>query len=136
MVERGSNQYEVAKWNNAITPPHENTLRAKFDRGLEEVDELDKAITVFDGSRAAVEEVSGEIADNIIRHYGYADIIGVDIDKRVREKTMLTNLKYPPKEVNRLIAEGKTYSEAMAICKNKDQSRTAYDRRWNKRLLK
>lgn len=110
-------QKEVADWKAAIIPPEHNTPRGEFDRSLEEVAELDKAITVYDGSRQSQLEVGGEAVDVIIRMLGIMTVVGCNAAEMLQEKIEQTKQKYPPEVVNGHMEQGLPWDQAMAKTK-------------------
>ncbi len=135
MTERPNIQSEVATWKSGFLPV-DRTVREEFVRMTQEVDELDKATVVFDGSQEAREAVRTEMADVFIGLLGMAVILGVDLEKEAHEKMMLTRNKYPPQVITRLLGQGVGFDQAMQMQKTAEENRTPHQKRWDKRLLR
>lgn len=136
MERFAANQDLVAAWKMGMLGHGRDTPRAEFDRALEEVTEIDKAIEVYDGSRRSREDAGGELADAVVGFYGVAIVMGVDLDKMVREKILLARDKYPPREITNIMqTQGLLFDQAMEVKKSIYQNRTRWEKRWQKRLL-
>lgn len=110
-------QARVAGWKGMIMPRHLNTPRGEFDRGMEEVHELDEAITQHDGTRASEIEIGEEAADVMIRMMGILAVVRCNAGELIDKKIAEINKKYPPPLINGLMQEGMEFPVAMKTAK-------------------
>lgn len=111
-------QQNIASWKAAIMPPSLNTARGEYDRSLEEFKELDVAIAMDNGTKAAAKEIGSEAVDVVIRMLGIASIVGCNMASSLDEKiTETTTRKYPPDQIRRSMESGMTWPEAMGHAK-------------------
>lgn len=110
-------QKEVADWKSGVVPPDKNTPRGEFDRSLEEVAELDKAIDQYDGSRTSQIEIGGEATDVIIRMLGIMTIVGCNAAEMLEDKIAFTRQKYSPEIVKGHMDNGLPWEDPMAKTK-------------------
>jgi len=110
VTEWGSFQKDIHVWKAGMMPASENTPRKEFERSIEEVTELDKAIA--DGNP---EQIGAEAVDVIIRMIGIATIVGANIDELLGKKIkQTTQEKYPAGVVRANMDLGDTWQQAMA----------------------
>ena len=105
----GIHQEKLAQWEASTLPQEENTPRKKFDRGMEEVTELDDAIDKDDR-----EQIGKEAVDVIIRMIGIATIVGANVDELLGSKIkQITEQKYPASIVRANMDMGDSWPQAM-----------------------
>lgn len=136
---RGNNverfQRSVNQWRS-IMPSEYATPEAEFQRSLEEVDEVKKAIENNDGSLEAQKEIGSEAVDVIIRMLGVASSVGVDVESVLFNKIEhTTRIKYPNDIIQFRMNQGQEWHEAMASEKVLFEQGTSWGQRWQKRLL-
>jgi len=108
-------------WEEKIIPPEERTPQSRYERMVEEFQELGEAIRNLDGSFEKAHQAGLELADVFIIGFGLADTLGFDIERLVREKMETNHRKYSHVENQQLRQEGLSWQEAMA--KQKEQWR-------------
>lgn len=99
-------------------PPEKNTTRGEFDRSVEEFQELDHAIKLYDGTPQAKEEIGGEAADVIIRMLGIAAVVGANMGEVLEKKINETvGRKYPASLIKSYQEMGFDWDQSMAKAK-------------------
>ena len=78
----------IAAWEGFTLPPGERSPRQRFDRAIEEVTELDKAITEHNGTKEADTHIAEESVDVIIRMLGIIAQVGGNADHLLTTKVL------------------------------------------------
>jgi NTP pyrophosphatase (non-canonical NTP hydrolase) len=105
------------QWEQKLIPEEERTPQSRFNRMMEEVNELDKAIKELDGTLDKNYEAAMELADVFIVGLGVADALGFDIERLIFEKMATNYVKYNPVKAQELRNQGLTWQEILKVMK-------------------
>lgn len=134
MKERA--QHIVSQWRSVIPPEHA-TPQAEFQRSLEEVEELKKAIENDDGSTSSHHDIASEAGDVIIRMLGVVESVGGNAEQIVFEKLEhTTRIKYPRDIIQHHMENGMDWPEAMNTEKTLFEGNRGWGMRWQKRVYR
>lgn len=117
-------QERIASWEGGVLPPHKNTPQDRLHRGMEEVEELQEAVVLFDGTPEAKANVQEEATDVIIRMIGLVISTGGNVADLIDKKIQTIEQKYPVVPLQQQMRAGVPYEVAMARAKQSWQQRS------------